>query len=166
MTTVIDAHSHLYSQSYMNLLTSRSEIPRIDERGGSNYFVIFPEEERTGGRLIQPTMWSVEGKLAHMADGGFDHSVVSLGNPWLDPIQGPESVDLAHQVNEDFARFEANRANSKPRQYCSNVVTRCNRESCVWLLNWHRSCDVLATKQRNPKTRSTSWVCLRGHATS
>lgn len=107
MAPIIDSHSHLYSQSYMDLLRSRSALPRIDERDGSSYFIIFPEEEHTGGRLMEAPMWSLEEKLAAMDRGGFDRSVVSLGNPWLVPVEGPESIDWANRINADFASFEA-----------------------------------------------------------
>jgi aminocarboxymuconate-semialdehyde decarboxylase len=103
----IDSHSHLYSQSYMELLRSRTGRPRIDQRDGSFYFVIFPEEEHNGGRLMEAPMWSLEEKLAAMDRGGFGRSVVSLGNPWLDPVEGLESIDWAHRINADFASFEA-----------------------------------------------------------
>lgn len=107
MNLIIDAHSHLYPQSYVSFLRSRREIPRIDERDDNLYFTIFPEEEQTGGRLIEPRMWSVEEKLAHADAGGINRAVVSLGNPWLDPIRGSESVELAEQVNGDLAGLEA-----------------------------------------------------------
>jgi aminocarboxymuconate-semialdehyde decarboxylase len=103
---IVDSHSHLYSQSYMELLRSRSEIPRIDVRDGASYFVIFPEEAFGGGRLMDAAMWSTEEKLAAMDRGGFDRSVVSLGNPWLDPVRGLESIDWAHRINAEFASFE------------------------------------------------------------
>jgi predicted TIM-barrel fold metal-dependent hydrolase len=107
MAPLIDSHSHLYSQAYMDLLRSRTALPRIDQRDGAAYFVIFPEEEQNGGRLMEAPMWSLEEKLAAMERGGFDRSVVSPGNPWLDPVEGPESIDWAHRINADFAAFEA-----------------------------------------------------------
>jgi len=107
VAAIIDSHSHLYSQAYMDLLRSRSERPRIVERDGASYFVIFPEEEKTGGRLMQAPMWSLEEKLAAMDRGGFERSVVSLGNPWLDPVEGPESIEWAYRINAEFAAFEA-----------------------------------------------------------
>lgn len=106
MSLVIDSHSHLYPPSYMEMLRSRSAAPRIDERGGVYFFVIFPEEETNGGRLMESPMWSIDEKLAAMDRGGFDHSVVSLGNPWLDPVAGAESIDWARRINSDFATFE------------------------------------------------------------
>lgn len=106
MSSVIDSHSHLYSSSYMEMLKSRTDLPRIDERDGAFYFVIFPDEEENGGRLMEAPMWSIDEKLAAMDRGGFDHSVVSLGNPWLDPVTGAESIDWAGRINSDFAAFE------------------------------------------------------------
>jgi predicted TIM-barrel fold metal-dependent hydrolase len=41
-----------------------------------------------------------------MDRSGFERSIVSLGNPWLDPVKGAESIDWAHRVNADFASFE------------------------------------------------------------
>lgn len=106
MALVIDCHSHLYSPSYMEMLKARSDLPRIDERDGANHFVIFPEEEQTGGRLMEAPMWSLDEKLAMMERGGIDHSVVSPGNPWLDPVAGADSIDWARRINADFAAFE------------------------------------------------------------
>jgi len=104
--TVIDVHSHIYPPSYIEMLRGRREIPRIDERDGSLYFVIFPEEEKTGGRLIRPAMSSIDEKLAFMAAGGIDQTIVSLGNPWLDPVRGPESVTWARRINAELAGLE------------------------------------------------------------
>jgi predicted TIM-barrel fold metal-dependent hydrolase len=103
---IVDSHSHLYPRPYIELLRSRTEIPRIDERDGASTFIIFPEEAYGGGRLMDTTMWSVEEKLAAMDRGGFDRSVVSLGNPWLDPVRGAESIDWASRINAEFASFE------------------------------------------------------------
>lgn len=107
MTPVVDAHTHLYPESYIELLRSRSDLPRIDERDGELRFVIFPEEEDRGGRLVEPKMWSVDEKLAFMDEGGFERSVVSLGNPWLDQVTGPESAEWAARINADLAGLEA-----------------------------------------------------------
>ena len=104
---VVDVHTHLYPPSYIELLRARREIPRISERGGKLYFVIFPEDERNGGRPISPGMSSVEAKLAYMAEGGIDISVVSLGNPWLDPLPGPDSVGWAQRINAELAGLRA-----------------------------------------------------------
>jgi predicted TIM-barrel fold metal-dependent hydrolase len=106
MSFVIDSHSHLYSTTYLELLKSRTGLPRIDERDGASYFVIFPDEERTGGRIVEAPMWSMDEKLAAMDRGGFTHAVVSLGNPWLDPVIGAVSIDWARRINTEFAAFE------------------------------------------------------------
>lgn len=42
-----------------------------------------------------------------MDANGIDQTVVSLGNPWLDPFGGPESVDLARGLNEELATYRA-----------------------------------------------------------
>lgn len=107
MTLVVDVHSHIYPPAYLELLGSRREIPRVDRREGKSFFVIFPEEEKTGGRPIEPPMSSLDEKLAFMERAGIDRSVVSLGNPWLDPLPGPDSIDWARRINADLAGLEA-----------------------------------------------------------
>lgn len=105
--SVVDAHSHLYPRSYIELLKSRAELPRITGAPGGERFVIFPEEDVPGGgRPIDEEFWSVEAKLAFMDRLGIDRTVVSLGNPWLDPIDGPEGVDWARRLNTEFASLE------------------------------------------------------------
>jgi predicted TIM-barrel fold metal-dependent hydrolase len=106
LTEVIDVHTHIYPPAYIALLKGRSAIPRVDERDGKQYFVIFPEEERIGGRPIEPPMSSIDAKLAFMREAGIDRSVVSLGNPWLDFISGTESIAWAHRINAELAGLE------------------------------------------------------------
>lgn len=106
MSLVVDVHSHIYPTAYLDLLASRTAIPRIEERSGTRYFVIFPEEEVTGGRPIGRPMWSVEEKLAFMDAAGIDRTVVSLGNPWLDPLPGSESIAWARLINAELAGLE------------------------------------------------------------
>lgn len=106
---VIDAHSHLYPRSYVELLKARDRLPRIVGEQGDERFIIFANEEGpggTGGRPIDPTYWDLGEKLAFMDRHGIDRSVVGLGNPWLDPIEGPEAVAAARALNEEFASME------------------------------------------------------------
>ncbi len=105
---VVDAHSHLYPRRYVELLKGRREIPRVVEHpDGVEEFVIFPEEKETGGRPLDPSFWDVDAKLAFMDGQGIDRSVVSLGNPWLDPFDGADSLELARDVNGELAGLEA-----------------------------------------------------------
>jgi aminocarboxymuconate-semialdehyde decarboxylase len=105
---VVDAHSHLYPRSYLELLKTRDSIPRVAEHEGAEHFVIFEREadRPDGGRKLDETFWAVDAKLAYMDRVGIDRSVVSLGNPWLDPFPGPESIDWARRLNAEFASFE------------------------------------------------------------
>ena len=102
-------HSHFYPRWYIDLLRSRTELPRVTEDAEGEKFVIFPEEEQSeeGGRLISEEYWSLEAKLAYMNKFGIDQTVLSLGNPWLDPFEGPEGLETARFFNEDFAKLRA-----------------------------------------------------------
>jgi aminocarboxymuconate-semialdehyde decarboxylase len=101
----IDSHSHLYPRSYIELLRARNEAPRVTGEEGDERFLFFAGEEKTGGRPIDATYWSVEEKLAFMREAGIDRSIVSLGNPWLDPIDPADALDAARRINAEFAEL-------------------------------------------------------------
>ncbi len=102
---IVDIHSHLYPRSYIEMLRARETIPRVVGNPGNERFVIFPGEE---GRPMGPDHWSVSEKLAFMDRVGIAQTVLSLGNPWLDPFDGPESADMARRLNEEFGELEPN----------------------------------------------------------
>jgi aminocarboxymuconate-semialdehyde decarboxylase len=96
---IIDIHSHIYPELYLKYMTERTSEPYVREVDGKRLFVIFPGES---GRPMDETYWDVDEKLKFMDKFGIDRTVLSLGNPWLDPINGPESVSLAREVNDYF----------------------------------------------------------------
>lgn len=60
-----------------------------------------------GGRPIDEGYWEPEAKTAFLVREGIDQALVSMGNPWLEPFAGPESVELAWRVNEELGGLEA-----------------------------------------------------------
>jgi predicted TIM-barrel fold metal-dependent hydrolase len=107
--TLTDVHSHLYPPVYLDLLRVRDRFPRVATVDGEDRFIIFPEEDdpvSPGGRAIGDSFWSVEAKLAFMDDHGISRTVLSVGNPWLDPFRGPESLAQAAAVNEEMGSLE------------------------------------------------------------
>lgn len=107
---LIDAHSHIYPNSYLDLLKARTSIPRVTTHEGTDYFVIFPQEEAAGpggGRPIGTDYSDLAEKVAFMDREGITTTVVSLGNPWLDPFDGPDSPDLARALNAELAGYTA-----------------------------------------------------------
>jgi predicted TIM-barrel fold metal-dependent hydrolase len=103
---IVDIHSHLYPRSYVELLKARTTIPRIVGDVGAERFVIFPEEDAgdsPGGRPIDPDFWDAGRKLAFMDRHGIDQTVVSLGNPWLDPFDRAASLSAARDINAELA---------------------------------------------------------------
>jgi aminocarboxymuconate-semialdehyde decarboxylase len=103
---IVDVHSHLYPRSYIDRLKQRSTIPRIVGEQEAERFVIFPDEERSeGGRLMGRDYWDLDAKLAFMDEFGIDSTVLSLGNPWMDPFDHAESVVLARALNEEFSHL-------------------------------------------------------------
>lgn len=108
--TIVDVHSHLYPRSYVELLKARTQIPKIVGEPGDERFVIFPEEDReddSGGRPMGPQYWDVPEKLAFMDRFGIAQSIVSLGNPWLDPFGAEQSLAAARALNAELAELSA-----------------------------------------------------------
>lgn len=109
-TEIIDVHSHIYPGSYLDHLESRQSIPRVVRRGNERLFAIFPEEVAVGGdggRPMGREFWSLEEKLTYMQTNGIDRTVVSLGNPWLNPMPDRIGDELARAVNLELAELGA-----------------------------------------------------------
>ena len=107
---VIDVHTHLYTESYLQLLESRDEIPYIVNHGDTREFVIFAEEhgpDGVGGRMLGPEYSSLEAKLAFMDQFGIDQSVVSMGNPWLDPFPNEQGDEASRVINQELASLKS-----------------------------------------------------------
>ena len=107
---VIDVHCHLYPLEYLHLLEKRQTIPRVINRNGVREFLIFPEEDGVngvGGRPMGQEYFDLELKLKSMDTLGIHISVVSLGNPWLDPFPDREGDEAAEEINEVISRYEA-----------------------------------------------------------
>ena len=105
MKQIIDVHTHLYPEDYLTALARRSEPPFVHhEADGGRTFRIFPDDE---GRPVTEAYWSVDAKVAFMDEHGISVSIVSLGNPWLDPFRGEEAIALARTVNSWFAGLAA-----------------------------------------------------------
>lgn len=107
---VIDVHCHLYPLEYIRLLEKRQTIPRVINRNGEREFLIFPEEDGAngvGGRPMGKEYFDLELKLKSMDALGIHTSVISLGNPWLDPFPDSEGDEAAEAINEVMSRYEA-----------------------------------------------------------
>lgn len=107
---IIDAHCHLYPLEYIQLLEKRQTIPRVINRNGEREFLIFPEEDGpsgVGGRPMGREYFDLELKLKSMDVLGIHTSLVSLGNPWLDPFPDSAGDEAAEAINERMSRYEA-----------------------------------------------------------
>ncbi len=106
---LIDVHSHIYPVPYLELLETRQEIPRVVNRDGKREFLIFPEESEAdvGGREMGAEFTDLASKLAFMDRFGIDRTIVSLGNPWLDPFPDRAGDAAAEVVNESMSRLHA-----------------------------------------------------------
>lgn len=105
---IIDVHSHIYPQCYLDHLLKRDQIPKITRRGDQLLFAIFPQENDIpggGGRPIQPDFFEIEQKLAYMDRHKIEQTVISLGNPWVNPMPDENGNTLAHEVNCVLATY-------------------------------------------------------------
>jgi aminocarboxymuconate-semialdehyde decarboxylase len=103
---LIDIHTHIYPEPYLELLQARDEIPFVKDQGAQREFVIFPEEagpDGVGGRIIGREYWMLSEKIAFMDRFGISQSVVSLGNPWMDVFTDSAFDQNARLVNQSLA---------------------------------------------------------------
>lgn len=99
---VVDVHSHIYPRDYLDLLTQRQQIPRLESREDGEHLIIFPDERNTLGatRPISPAFSDLSEKTAFMQKNGIDQSVLSIGNPWLDFLPRREGAWWATRLND------------------------------------------------------------------
>jgi predicted TIM-barrel fold metal-dependent hydrolase len=97
---LVDVHTHVYLQRYINLLTARESVPRI--RNGR--LLILPNEDAfvAQGRPIGAEYYDMKEKLKFMDSHGIQTSVISMANPWLDFL-GSEATAMATLLNQDLA---------------------------------------------------------------
>ena len=107
MSPVVDAHTHLYPRWYLDRLRDHAGLPRLRGTPGAERLVMFAGEGPDGGRPIDESYWEVDAKAAFLEREGLDQALVSMGNPWLEPFAGAESVELAWRFNEEAAALEA-----------------------------------------------------------
>jgi aminocarboxymuconate-semialdehyde decarboxylase len=51
--------------------------------------------------------WDLDEKLAFMEEAGIGQSVISLGNPWFDPVSTRAGLAAARKLNDEFAGLSA-----------------------------------------------------------
>lgn len=104
MTLVVDIHSHLYPDWFVDLFRSRPQVPRVVDDGDNERFLLFTTQDGEGsGPILTDEYTTVEAKLAFMDRHGIDRSVVSLGNPWLEVFDRDRALDIAREANRRLA---------------------------------------------------------------
>ncbi|PGH19412.1 hypothetical protein AJ80_03912 [Polytolypa hystricis UAMH7299] len=106
----VDIHTHVYPESYMTLLRSRSTVPYIYDppsNAPSRLIILssddnpsIPKENR--GRPVDSSYYDVNEKLSFMRTHNITTSVISLANPWLDFLSPDEAAFWATKINDDL----------------------------------------------------------------
>ncbi|KLJ09407.1 hypothetical protein EMPG_15177 [Blastomyces silverae] len=125
---IVDIHTHVYPDSYLNLLRSRTTVPYIygPPDGSPARLIILssddnpsiPKEQR--GRPVDSTYSDISLKLSFMRKHSITTSVISLANPWLDFLPAQDASHWAERINNDLesicaeqhAKAKASRSNS------------------------------------------------------
>lgn len=116
---IVDVHTHMYPESYMNLLRSRTSVPYVyDPPTGDPRLIILSSDDSAAtpkhlrGRPVGAEYWNVESKLAFMKHHGISSSIVSLANPWLDFVESDKALEFAERINTDM------------NEMCASVASR------------------------------------------
>lgn len=94
--TLVDMHSHWYPDAYVARLRARTSPPQILSGPQGDRLVL---DRHDAGRPIGDAYWDISQKIRYMDEARISHSVVSLGNPWLDPFGSSEGLALAAELN-------------------------------------------------------------------
>jgi aminocarboxymuconate-semialdehyde decarboxylase len=99
----VDVHSHLFPRWYLDRLKGRDAVPLVSETDGRETFFLLEHERPDGGRPLTEAFWEIEPKLAFMEREGIGQTVLTMGNPWLDPFDAQEGVRMSDRLHEEFA---------------------------------------------------------------
>jgi predicted TIM-barrel fold metal-dependent hydrolase len=101
---MIDIHSHIYPKGYLELLEERDRAPKLERRNDGRHLFLFENERLiTGGtRAINSSYHSIEEKMVFMEEHGITHSVLSIGNPWIDFLTSQTAPKWADKLNEEL----------------------------------------------------------------
>jgi aminocarboxymuconate-semialdehyde decarboxylase len=97
----IDIHAHFVDRRYLDGLTRAMQLE--SERTPDGKMLL-----RDRGATIawtRPDMFSVEHRLADMAQKGIDMRVLSVSAPNVYPFPAAEQVDIARHVNDALAQY-------------------------------------------------------------
>jgi len=104
VSLVVDIHSHLYPDWFVDFFRGRTKVPRVvADREGERLLLFTTQGGEESGPMLTESYTTVAAKLNFMRMHGIDCSVVSLGNPWLEVFEPDESLDLAHHANARMA---------------------------------------------------------------
>ena len=99
---IVDIHSHFYPRSFTEYLRKRDVPPFVRADRTTERFKLFNGDL---GVEFSEDFQDLSAKLAFMDRSGIDHSVISVGNPWLD-LDAGEAVVGSHDVPDERVRGE------------------------------------------------------------
>ena len=102
---IVDIHSHLYPQCYLDDLrraTSRLGWSRPPDRSGWSCTPTRRLRKGCGAPRLSPEFYDPAARLAAMDRAGVDVSVLSLGNPYQGHSAG-DAAGRAAAVNDELA---------------------------------------------------------------
>ncbi|BDD55911.1 hypothetical protein MPDQ_003289 [Monascus purpureus] len=110
MTLIVDIHTHVYPQSYMDMLRARKTVPYVHDPQSNDppRLIILSSDDDSSipldkrGRPVDASYWDIDVKLAFMRRHGINSSVISLANPWLDFLTPAEAQIWAERINDDL----------------------------------------------------------------
>ena len=107
---IVDIHTHFYPPTYIDLLASRKQLPRLITLPSPKEprLVILPADDdqsvppEARGRPVSSDYSDIAKKISFMTQHGISTSVVSLANPWLDFLPAEEAGGWARKVNDEL----------------------------------------------------------------
>ena len=96
---VIDFHTYVQSQSFLERLRKRSDYPRIERVDGQEFILSGPGTARP----VRPEQNDIDARLEAMTESGIDTQVLRLQQvSGVDAFDPAEGVEIAQAANEEL----------------------------------------------------------------
>jgi len=98
---IIDVHSHLYPQEWVDYLSSRKECPKIEQKDSTS--MIFYSHNVRCSSADKPEFFDPAARISDLDNCGIDMQILSLTAPGVEELPVDEGVEWARKINNYFA---------------------------------------------------------------
>ena len=100
---IIDIHGHLLPKTYVQALSNRDKIPRVESTGSDKFNIVYGEGYQY---TVDQRMSSLEKKLEDMKKACIDSQILGIIMPGVDTLESKKAYEIAKKVNDEYAEVQ------------------------------------------------------------